>query len=75
MIADATVSMLYRLLTVYPATHDNQFGAQLYLVYNVTERTFLRFKLTDERTHESRQFHGVNRAATTMLSLPKDAGL
>jgi len=46
MIADATVFRLHRLLTTFPATHEDQSGAQLYLVYNVTRQTLAQFKLT-----------------------------
>ncbi|MXV63954.1 IS4 family transposase, partial [Natronorubrum sp. JWXQ-INN-674] len=60
MIADATVFRLHRLLTAFPATHEDQSGAQLYLVYNVTKQTLAQFKLTDERTHESSQFRTGN---------------
>ncbi|RLM83504.1 IS4 family transposase [Halobellus sp. Atlit-38R] len=60
MIADATVFRLHRLLTAFPATHEDQSGAQLYLVYNVTKRTLAQFSLTDERTHESSQFRTGN---------------
>jgi putative transposase len=60
MIADATVFRLHRLLAAYPATHADQSGAQLHLVYNVTKQTLARFNLTDERTHESSQFQTGN---------------
>ena len=60
MIADATVFRLHRLLSEFPATHEDQSGAQLYLVYNVTKRTLAQFNLTDERTHESSQFRTGN---------------
>ena len=60
MIVDATVFRLHRLLTSFPATHEDQSGAQLYLVYNVTKQTLAQFELTDERTHESSQFRTGN---------------
>jgi len=60
MLADATVFRLHRLLTAFPATHEEQSGAQLFLVYNMTRRTLSRFSLTDERTHESSQFRTGN---------------
>ena len=60
MIADATVFRLHRLLTAFPATHEDQSGAQLHLVYNLTRHTLAQFKLTDERTHESSQFRTGN---------------
>ena len=60
MIADATVFRLHRLLAAFPATHEDQSGAQLHLVYNVTKRTLAQFDLTDERTHERSQFHTGN---------------
>ena len=60
MLADATVFRLHRLLTAFPATHEEQSGAQLFLVYNMTRRTLSRFSLTDERTHENSQFRTGN---------------
>ncbi len=60
MIADATVFRLHRLLTTFPATQEDQSGAQLYLVYNMSKRTLAQFNLTDERTHESSQFRTGN---------------
>ena len=60
MIADATIFRLHRLLTAFPATHEEASGAQLYLVYNVTNRTLAQFDLTSERTHESSQFRTGN---------------
>jgi IS4 transposase len=60
MLADATVFRLHRLLTAFRATHEDQSGAQLYLVYNMTKRTLAQFSLTDERTHESSQFRTGN---------------
>lgn len=57
VIADATVFRLHDLLAdAYPATHDDQAGAKLHLVHNVTEGTLERLDLTDEQTHESSQF-------------------
>jgi len=59
MIADATVFRLHRLLTTFPATHEDQSGAQLYLVYNVTRQTsHSSNSLTNE--HESSQFRTGN---------------
>ena len=54
LIADATVFRLHRLLSEFPATHSDQSGAKLHLVYNTTTQTLEQFQLTDERTHESR---------------------
>lgn len=51
---------MHRLLAAFPATHDDQSGAKLHLVYNVTKQTLAQFKLTDERTHESSQFRTGN---------------
>ena len=55
LIADATVFRLHRLLSEFPATHSDQSGAKLHLVHNTTTQTIERFRLTDERTHESSQ--------------------
>ena len=60
LIADATVFRLHRLLAEFPATHTNQSGAQLYVVYNLTKQTIAQFNLTDERVHESSQFRTGN---------------
>lgn len=57
VVADATVFRLHNLLAdSYPATHDDQAGAKLHLVHNVTDGTLERLDLTDERTHESSRF-------------------
>jgi IS4 transposase len=60
LIADATVFRLHRLLESFPATHADQSGAQLYVVYNLTKQTIAQFNLTDERVHESSQFRTGN---------------
>jgi len=46
---------LHRLLTEFPATHDDQSGAKLHPVHNATTQTLEQFQLTDECTHESSQ--------------------
>jgi IS4 transposase len=57
VVADATIFRLQDLLAdAYPATHENQAGAKLHLVHNVTDETLERLDLTDERTHESSRF-------------------
>jgi len=63
LIADATVFRLHRLLAEFPATHTDQSGAQLYVVYNLTKQTIAQFDLTDERVHESSQFPLLGQAA------------
>lgn len=57
VVADATVFRPHDLLAeTYPATHEDQAGAELHLIHNITEGTFERLDFTGERTHESSTF-------------------
>ncbi|MFC7142915.1 IS4 family transposase [Halosimplex aquaticum] len=56
MVADATVFRLHRLLSEFEATHDDQSGAMLYLVHNITDQSVISTEITDERVHESTLF-------------------
>jgi IS4 transposase len=56
MVADATVFRLHRLLSEFQATHDDQSGAMLYLVHNITDQSVISPEITDERVHESTLF-------------------
>ncbi|ELY62439.1 IS4 family transposase [Natronococcus jeotgali] len=57
MIADGTVLRLHELLSEeYKAPHEEQAGASLHLLHNVTDQTIERFSVTDEKTHDSTEF-------------------
>ncbi|THE65840.1 IS4 family transposase [Salinadaptatus halalkaliphilus] len=57
MIADGTVLRLHELLSEeYEGRRDEQAGARLHLLHNVTEQTIDRFSVTDEKRHDSTQF-------------------
>jgi IS4 transposase len=55
MIADGTVLRLHELFSEeYKARHEEQTGAKLHLLHNVTDQTVEHFNVTDEKTHDSR---------------------
>jgi len=57
MIADGTVLRLHELLSEeYKARHEEQAGAKLHLLHNVTDQTVEHFSVTDEKTHDSTLF-------------------
>jgi len=57
MIADGTVLRLHELLSEeYEGRREEQAGARLHLLHNVTEQTIDRFSVTDEKRHDSTQF-------------------
>lgn len=57
MIADGTVLRLHELLSeAYKARHEEQAGAKLHLLHNVTDQTVEHFSVTDEKTHDSTLF-------------------
>jgi IS4 transposase len=57
MIADGTILRLHELLSEeYEARKDEQAGARLHLLHNVTDQTIEQFSITDEKTHDSTQF-------------------
>ena len=57
MIADGTVLRLHQFLSdEYEARHEEQAGAKLHLLHNVTDQTIEQFTVTDEKTHDSTLF-------------------
>ena len=57
MIADGTVLRLHELLSEeYEGRREEQAGARLHLLHNVTDQTIDRFSVTDEKRHDSTQF-------------------
>ena len=58
MIADGTVLRLHELLSEeYKSRHEEQAGAKLHLLHNVTDQTVEHFSVTDEKTHDSTLFN------------------
>ncbi len=58
MIADGTVLRLHELLSEeYKARHEEQAGAKLYLLHNVTDQTVEHLSVTNEKTHDSKLFN------------------
>jgi IS4 transposase len=56
MIADGTVLRLHEFLCeAYEARYEEQAGARLHLLHNVTDQTIDQFSITDERAHDSTQ--------------------
>ena len=57
MIADATVLRLHRLLCdEYQGLREEQAGAKLHLLHNITDQTLEQISISDERTHDSTEF-------------------
>jgi putative transposase len=57
MIADGTVLRLHEFLSdQFEARHEEQAGAKLHLLHNVTEQTIERIDTADEKTHDSTLF-------------------
>ncbi|WP_435079798.1 IS4 family transposase [Halococcus sp. AFM35] len=57
MIADATVLRLHRFLREeYQGLREEQAGAKLHLLHNVTDRTIEKISITGERPHDSTEF-------------------
>jgi len=57
MIADGTVLRLHEFLAdAYEARHEEQAGARLHLLHNVTDQTIEEFSVTDEKAHDSTEF-------------------
>ena len=57
MIADGTVLRLHQFLSdEYEARHEEQAGAKLHLLHNVTDQTIEQFTVTDEKAHDSTLF-------------------
>ena len=57
MIADATVLRLHRFLREeYRGLREEQAGAKLHLLHNVTDRTIEKISITGERPHDSTEF-------------------
>ena len=57
MIADATVLRLHRLLRdEYQGLREEQAGAKLHLLHNVTDQTLETISITGERPHDSTEF-------------------
>ncbi len=62
MIADGTVLRLHKLLSEeYEDRREEQAGAGLHLLHNVTEQTIDRFSVIDEKRHDSIQFETGSR--------------
>jgi len=57
IIADATVLRLHRFLREeYQGLREEQAGAKLHLLHNVTDRTIEKLSITGERPHDSTEF-------------------
>ena len=57
MVADATVLRLHRFLRdEYQGLREEQAGAKLHLLHNVTDQTLEQISITGERPHDSTEF-------------------
>jgi len=57
MISDGTIVRLNELLSdEFQARKEDQAGARLHLVHNVTDQTIDQFSITDEKAHDSTEF-------------------
>ena len=57
MIANATVLRLHRFLREqYQGRREEQAGAKLHLLHNVTDRAIEKLSITSERSHDSTEF-------------------
>ena len=57
VVADATVLRLHRFLREeYQGLREEQAGAKLHLLHNVTDQTLEKISISDERTHDSTEF-------------------
>ena len=57
MISDGTIVRLNELLSdEFHARKEDQAGARLHLVHNVTDQTIDQFSITDEKAHDSTKF-------------------
>jgi putative transposase len=57
MIADGTVLRLHEFLSgQFEARHEEQAGAKLHLLHNVTDQTIERLDTANEKTHDSTLF-------------------
>jgi len=57
MVADATVLRLHRFLRdEYQGLREEQAGAKLHLLHNVTDQTLETISITGERPHDSTEF-------------------
>jgi putative transposase len=58
MITDATVLQLHRFLREqYQGRREEQAGAKLHLLHNVTNQTIEKLSITGERPHDSTEFN------------------
>ena len=70
MIADATVLRLHRFLREeYQGLREEQAGAKLHLLHNVTDQTLEKISIIGERSHDSTEFDTKSWLAGRLLIL------